>query len=62
MPTPLLLTNLQHFGCLSDEHGRAPSEPGRGFGEGDTQALDERPQLFQTPGWVKQKGQPTFAF
>jgi hypothetical protein len=20
------------------------------------QALDERPQLFQTPGWVKQKG------
>jgi predicted RNase H-like HicB family nuclease len=21
------------------------------------QALDERPQLFQTPGWVKQKGQ-----
>jgi hypothetical protein len=24
------------------------------------QALDERPQLFHTPGWVKQKGQDPF--
>jgi hypothetical protein len=67
-------TPVETHGCrprVLDPPG--PSLGGPGAGGGDfsgghivmkcpTRALDERPQLFHTLGWVKQKGQGVTAF